>query len=150
MIQTMPSQLKDIHPFAHYADRLLAGGTLLPDTPDNVVEVMGALDSYGIVLDRYSINLIHIADHQFLNLFPVFKYFDGEINPARMWRHFWHDRINYEYAEYTMRAMMWHGGGGLDAYLDTDEFRQNCQSAIAAKIKFNQCCSCFIESFLNF
>ena len=150
MNQTMPAHVKNIHPFAHYVDRLLEGGTLLPDTPDNVLEVMGALDSYGVVLNRYSINLIHIADHQFLNLFPVFKYLDGEINPAKMWQHFCHDRINYEYAEYTMKAMMWHGGGGLDAYLDTDEFRENCQVAIAAKIKFNTCCKYSIVLSLSF
>ncbi|MEM8614914.1 MAG: CO2 hydration protein, partial [Cyanobacteria bacterium P01_H01_bin.105] len=146
----MPSQLKNIHPFAHFADRVLSGGTLLPDTPDNVLEVMGALDSYGIVLDYYSKNLIHIANNQFLVLFPVFKYFDGDINPMKMWRHFSHDRINYEYAEYTMKAMMWHGGGGLDAYLDTDEFRQNCQSAIAAKIKFNPVLQLFHRMFPEF
>ncbi|MEM6255649.1 MAG: CO2 hydration protein [Cyanobacteria bacterium P01_D01_bin.156] len=150
MTQTIPAQLKNIHPFAHYADRVLAGQTLLPDTPENVIEVMGALDSYGIVLDFYSINLNHIADKQFLNLFPVFKYFDGDIQPAKMWRHFFHDRINYEYAEYTMKAMMWHGGGGLDAYLDTDEFRANCQAAIAAKIKYNPVLQVFHRVFPEF
>ena len=150
MSQMMTSQVPNIHPFAHYVDRLISGGTLLPDTPDNVVEVMGALDSYGIVLDRYSKNLIHIADHQFLVLFPVFKYFDGDISVQKMWQHFCHDRINYEYAEYTMKAMMWHGGGGLDAYLDTDEFRQNCQVAIAAKIKLNPVLQVFHRVFPEF
>ncbi|MEM9976474.1 MAG: CO2 hydration protein [Cyanobacteria bacterium P01_D01_bin.2] len=150
MTQTLSAQPRDVHPFAHYVDRLLAGGTLLPDTPDNVIEVMGALDSYGVVLDCYSKNLIHIANHQFLVLFPVFKYFDGDISPGKLWRHFYHDRINYEYAEYTMKAMFWHGGGGLDAYLDTAEFRANCGAAIAAKIRFNPVLQLFHRTFPEF
>ena len=149
MTQTIPSQ-RDVHPQMEYIDRLLSGGTLLPDSPDNVIEVMGALDSYGIVLDAYSKNLIHVAEGQFLVMFPLFKYFDGDINPAKMWRHICHDRINYEYAEYTMKAMMWHGGGGLDAYLDTPEFRQNCEAAIAAKIRYNPVLQVFHRTFPEF
>lgn len=135
MTTTMEKLLK--HPFSEYVDRLLAGGTLLPDQGDNLMEVVGILASYGIVLDAYSINLNYVADHQFLVLFPFFKYFDGKMSPGKWARHIWHDRINFEYAEYTMKAMFWHGGGGLDAYVDTPEFREACEKAIAAKVKFN-------------
>jgi hypothetical protein len=45
-----------------------------------VIEVVGILKSYGIVLDAYYKNLIYIAEHQFLVLFPFFKYFDGEVS----------------------------------------------------------------------
>lgn len=125
------------HPLAAYINRLQAGGALLPDTPENLVEVVGILKSYGIVLDAYYRNLIYIAEHQFLELFPFFKYLNGEVSVQKLLRHWWHDRINFEYAEYCMRTMMWHGGGGLDAYLDTEEFKTLAQRAIAAKLKNN-------------
>lgn len=118
---------------AEVARRLLAGQTLLSDTPDHVLEVVGVLESYGEVLDAYSINLIYQAERQFLNPLPVFKYFDGDLNPTRLWRHLNHDRINFEYAEYCQKAMFWHATGGLDAYLDSPEFAENCRRIIAAK-----------------
>ncbi|MBV2350415.1 CO2 hydration protein [Synechococcus sp. HK05] len=113
--------------------RLLAGQTLLTDTPDHVLEVVGVLESYGEVLDAYSINLIYQAEQQFLNPFPVFKFLDGDLNPAKIWRHLNHDRINFEYAEYCQKAMFWHATGGMDAYLDSPEFAENCRRIIAAK-----------------
>ena len=33
--------------------------------------------------------------------------------------------------------MLWHGGGGLEDYLDSDEFQAYAQPAIRAKIKGN-------------
>ncbi len=128
-----PSQ----HPLAEYIHRLESGDALLEDSPRNVLEVVGILKSYGIVLDAYSRNLIYISEHQFLFLFPFFKYFDGEFSTAKLLRHWWHDRINYEYAEYCMKSMFWHGGGGLDAYLDTPEFLAAAEEAIGAKWKGN-------------
>ena len=113
--------------------RLLAGTTLLSDTADHLIEVVDVLESYGEVLDAYSRNLIYQAEGQFLNPLPVFKYFDGNLNPARLWRHLNHDRINFEYAEYCQKAMFWHGTGGMDAYLDSPEFAENCQRIIHAK-----------------
>lgn len=125
------------HPLAKYIHRLEAGGSLLPHSAENLMEVVGILKSYGVVLDEYSKNLIYIADHQFLIQFPFFKYFNGEISLGKLLRYWWHNRINFEYAEYCMRAMLWHGGGGLDAYLDTEEFEARSQAAIKAKIKYN-------------
>jgi len=113
--------------------RLLAGETLLADTADHRLEVVGVLESYGEVLDAYSINLIFQAEHQFLNPFPVFRFLDGDLNPAKIWRHLYHDRINFEYAEYCQKAMFWHGTGGLDAYLDSDAFLANCRTIINRK-----------------
>lgn len=135
-IQT-DSPPSDPSPYEVYIERLLSGQALLPDTPTNVLEVVGILDSYGVVLDAYSKNLIYIADHQFLVLFPFFKYFNGEVSWGKLLKHWWHDRINYEYAEYCMKSMLWHGGGGLDAYLDSADFAQHCQTAIQAKAKGN-------------
>ena len=135
MVSTELGTIK--HPLAEFIYNLESGSALLKDSPENVMEVVGILKSYGVVLDAYSNNLIYIADHQFLVLFPWFKYFNGEINFNKLLRHWWHDRINYEYAEYCMRAMLWHGGGGLDAYLDTPEFIAAANEAIQARWKGN-------------
>ena len=118
---------------AELAGRLLAGQTLLADTPEHVVEMVDVLTSYGIVLDAYSRNLIYQAEEQFLNPLPIFKFLDGDLSAAKIWRHLIHDRINFEYAEYCMRAMLWHGTGGLDAYLDTEAFLASCQAIIRRK-----------------
>ncbi len=125
------------HQLAAFIHRLEAGEALLKDSPENVLEVVGILKSYGIVLDAYSNNLRYIADHQFLVLFPLFKYFNGEINPGKILKFLWHNRINYEYAEYCMKSMFWHGGGGLDTYLDSPEFLAATEPAIRAKFKLN-------------
>ncbi|MDJ0598228.1 MAG: CO2 hydration protein [Crocosphaera sp.] len=125
------------HPLAEYIHRLENGQALLKDSPQNVIEVVGILKSYGVILDQYSCNLIYIANHQFLVLFPFFKYLNGEFSIDKLLRHWNHDRTNFEYAEYCMKAMMWHGGGGLDAYLDTPEFRDNVEKVIQAKFKHN-------------
>ena len=125
------------NPLAEYVHRLQTGEALLKDSPENVLEVVGILKSYGVVLDAYSKNLIYIAEHQFLVFFPFFKYFDGNISFAKLFRHLSHDRINFEYAEYCMKTMMWHGGGGLDIYLDTKEFQERAKAVIAAKFKYN-------------
>jgi CO2 hydration protein len=125
------------HPLVEYIERLQTGQALLKDSPQNVLEVVGILKSYGVVLDAYSKNLIYIAENQFLVNFPFFKYFDGEISVQKLFRHWWHDRINFEYAEYCMKTMMWHGGGGLDAYLDSQEFADICKVVINIKLKNN-------------
>jgi CO2 hydration protein len=125
------------HPLAKYIYRLESGDALLQDSSENVLEVVGILKSYGVILDAYSRNLIYIAENQFLILFPFFKYFNGEISFKKLLRHWWHDRINFEYAEYCMKAMFWHGGGGLDAYCDSPEFREETEKVIRAKFKNN-------------
>ncbi|BAY26110.1 hypothetical protein NIES2100_59210 [Calothrix sp. NIES-2100] len=125
------------NPLAEFVKRLQTGEALLADSPQNVLEVVGILKSYGVVLDAYSNNLIYIAEHQYLVFFPFFKYFNGEFSWQKLFRHWWHDRINFEYAEYCMKSMMWHGGGGLDKYLDSKEFQQTAKAVIAAKFKNN-------------
>lgn len=120
-----------------YIARLERGDALLKDSPQNLVEVVGILKSYGVVLNAYSINLCYIANTQFLKLFPLFKYFNGEVNTNKVAKFLWHDRLNYEYAEYCMKTMFWHGGGGLDAYLDTPEFAYHTDKLIKAYYKYN-------------
>ena len=120
-----------------YIQKLETGEALLNDSPQNLMEVVGILKSYGVVLDAYSVNLCYIANTQFLKLFPFFKYFNGEVNSQKLAKFLWHDRINYEYAEYCMKSMFWHGGGGLDAYLDTPEFLAITEQVIQAYYKYN-------------
>jgi CO2 hydration protein len=120
---------------AELAGRLLRGETLLANSSEHLVAVVDVLESYGVVLDAYSRNLIYQAEQQFLNPFPLFKYLDGDHSPAKIWRHLNHDRINFEYAEYCMRAMLWHGTGGLDAYLDSSEFQEKCSAIIRSKTR---------------
>jgi CO2 hydration protein len=129
---------------------LLAGQTLLADSPEHVVEVVDVLRSYGEVLDAYSINLIYQAEHQFLNPFPIFRFLDGDLSPAKIWRHLNHDRINFEYAEYCMKAMLWHGTGGLDAYLDTPAFDANCAAIIRHKTRRDPLLGVLHPLFANF
>jgi CO2 hydration protein len=144
--QFEPSQ----HRLAEDIYRLEAGEALLKDSPTNLIEVVGILKSYGVVLDAYAKNLNYIAEEQFLVFFNFFKYFNGEVNFKKLLRHWWHDRINYEYAEYTMQAMMWHGGGGLDAYLDTPEFREAAEKLIQAKFRLNPLMKGFHAVFHDF
>jgi CO2 hydration protein len=135
MISTQLEPSKN--PLAKYIYSLESGEALLQDSPENVTEVVGILKSYGVVLDAYSRNLIYIAENQFLLLFPFFKYFNGEFSWKKLLRHWWHDRINFEYAEYCMKVMIWHGGGGLDTYCDTPAFREAIEKVIQAKFKGN-------------
>lgn len=125
------------HPLASTIERLLRGEALLQDSPTNVLEVVGILHSYGIVLDAYSNNLNYIAEHQFLRFFPFFKYFNGDVSLAKLLKHWQHDRINFEYAEYCMKAMFWHGGGRYDTYLDSPEFVALAKKAIRARFASN-------------
>lgn len=125
------------HPLAQFIHHFESGGCLLEESEENLIEVVGILKSYGVVLDAYSDNLLYIANHQFLVFFPFFKYFNSEFSWGKLFKHWWHDRINFEYAEYCMRAMLWHGTGGLDAYLDTDDFVARSRQAIEQWIKPN-------------
>jgi CO2 hydration protein len=133
-----------------YITRLEQGSALLDDSPQNLVEVVGILKSYGVVLDAYSINLNYIANTQFLKLFPLFKYFNGKVNANTIAKFIAHDRLNYEYAEYCMKAMFWHGGGGVDAYLDTPEFAAETERLIKAYHRYNPLMLALHKAFPGF
>ncbi len=116
-------------------ERLLGGRTLLDDSATHRLEVVAVLESYGRVLDAYSTNLIDQAQRQFLNPFPVLRFFNGQLSAGRLWRHLIHDRLNYEYAEYCQRTMLWHGTGGLDGYLDGAPFTATCRQVIRSRCR---------------
>jgi CO2 hydration protein len=167
------------HEFADVIHRLEAGGSMLPDTPENLMQIIGIYKAYAVPMDFYWRDLLYIAEHVFLNPVPFFKYFlpqeyldlhnhyAGDDADLRIWRgeatahpellefmekgktfkmpklfhHLWHDRINMEFAEACMQAMLWHGRdmgwGKFDAYLDSDEYKANADRAIKAYFKYN-------------
>ncbi|HEY9693849.1 MAG TPA: CO2 hydration protein [Oculatellaceae cyanobacterium] len=167
------------HEFAEVIHRLEAGGAMLPDTPENLMQIIGIYKAYAVPMDFYWRDLLYIAERVFLNPLPFFKYFipkeylelhnhyAGEDADLRIWRgeatahpellefiekgetgkmpklfhHLWHDRVNMEFAEACMRAMLWHGRdmgwGKFDAYLDSDEYKANADKAIKAYFKSN-------------
>lgn len=133
-----------------FVNRLECGGALLPDTEQNVFEVCGVLDSYGAVLDAYWRNLLYISEKEFLVIFPFFKYFNGKVTPTKLLRHLAHKRINYEFAEYCAKTMLWHGGGGLDAYLESAEFLERADLAIQARCEGNIGLKLLNRSFQEF
>jgi CO2 hydration protein len=166
------------HPYADIIHRLEAGGSMLPDTPENLMQIIGLYKAYAVPMDFYWRDLLYIAEQVFLDPLPAFKYFipqeyldlpnhyAGDDADLRFWRgqatahpellefmekgelksklpkifhHLYHDRINMEFAEECMRAMLWHRGmgGELEPYMDSEEYRQNCDRAIRAFFKNN-------------
>ena len=55
--------------------RLLSDTPLLADTQDHLVQVVNVLETYGIVLDAYSKNVVDHGEKQLLNPFPIFRFF---------------------------------------------------------------------------
>jgi CO2 hydration protein len=167
------------HKFADIIHRLEAGGSMLPDTPENLMQIIGIYKAYAVPMDFYWRDLLYIAERVFLEPLPFFKYFlpqeyldlenhyAGDNADLRIWRgtgtahpellefmekgktrkmpklfhHLWHDRINMEFAEACMQAMLWHGRdmgmGKFDAYLDSEEYKANADKAIKAYFKKN-------------
>ena len=166
------------HEFAPVIHRLEAGGAMLPDTPENLMQIIGLYKAYAVPMDFYWRDLLYIAERVFLNPLPAFKYFlpqeyldlhnhyAGEDADLRIWQkgaatahpellafmdkgetikmpkllhHLWHDRINMEFAEACMQAMLWHRGmgGKFEGYLDTPEYIAACDRAIKAYFQGN-------------
>ncbi|MEQ8974765.1 MAG: CO2 hydration protein [Coleofasciculus sp. C1-SOL-03] len=171
-----PSQ----HELADIVHRLEAGGAMVPDTPENLMQIIGIWKAYAVPMDFYWRDLLYIGERVFLNPFPFFKYFlpkeyldlhnhyAGDDADLRIWRgqatahpelvafiekgetqkmpkllhHLWHDRINMEFAEACMRAMLWHRNmyapvNQFDPYLDTQEYKDNANRAIQAYFQGN-------------
>jgi CO2 hydration protein len=171
-----PSQ----HPFAEIIHRLEAGGAMLPDTPENLMQIIGIYKAYAVPMDFYWRDLLYIGEQVFLNPLPFFKYFisdeylqrqnhyAGDDADLRIWRgrgnwhpeleefikkgetanmprllhHLWHDRVNMEFAEACMQAMLWHRNmyapvNQFDPYLDSDEYKANADRAIKAYFQGN-------------
>ncbi len=167
------------HEFADVIHRLEAGGAMLPDTPENLKQIIGIYKAYAVPMDFYWRDLLYIAERVFLNPLPFFKYFlpqqyldlenhyagenadyrvwqkgDGKAHPEliefikkgetkknlpKLLHHWFHDRINMEFAETCKEAMLWHQnmGGQFDEYLESDEYKANADRAIKAYFKNN-------------
>lgn len=86
------------HVHADIIHRLEAGGSMLPDTPDNLMQIIGIYKAYAVPMDFYWRDLLYIAEQVFLQPLPLFKYFlsqeyldrhnrySGDKSPLRVWR----------------------------------------------------------------
>ena len=63
------------HEFADVIHRLEAGGSMLPDTPENLMQIIGIYKAYAVPMDFYWRGLLYIAERVFLDPFAFFKYF---------------------------------------------------------------------------
>ncbi len=92
--QLPPSQ----HPFAEVIHRLEAGGAMLPDTPENLMQIIGLYKAYAVPMDYYWRDLLFIAEQVFLEPLAFFKYiapqsyldlanhYAGDQADLRIWR----------------------------------------------------------------
>jgi CO2 hydration protein len=62
------------HRFADVIHRLEAGGSMLPDTPENLQQIIGIYKAYAVPMDFYWRDLLYIAEQVFLQPLPAFKY----------------------------------------------------------------------------
>ncbi|HIK34559.1 MULTISPECIES: CO2 hydration protein [unclassified Thermosynechococcus] len=86
------------HPLADIIYRLEAGGALIPDTPVNLMKIIGMYKAYSIPMDFYWRDLLYLGERVFINPFPFFKYFPtkeyfdlpnhyaGDTADLRIWR----------------------------------------------------------------
>ncbi|MEO0801363.1 MAG: CO2 hydration protein [Cyanobacteria bacterium J06642_2] len=86
------------HEFADVIHRLEAGGSMLPDTPENLKQIIGIYKAYAVPMDFYWRDLLYIGERVFLNPLPAFKYFiskdylqrqntyAGDTSTLRIWR----------------------------------------------------------------
>ncbi|MEY3463182.1 MAG: hypothetical protein RLZZ468_960 [Cyanobacteriota bacterium] len=86
------------HRYAEVIHRLEAGGSMLPDTPENLQQIIGIYKAYAVPMDFYWRDLLYIAEQVFLNPLPAFKYFisqeyldrpnsyAGDQSQLRIWR----------------------------------------------------------------
>ncbi|PZV02954.1 MAG: carbon dioxide transporter, partial [Cyanobium sp.] len=86
------------HPFAEVVERLESGGSMLPDTPENLMQIIGIYKAYAVPMDFYWRDLLYIAERVFLDPLPAFKYFPsqeyldlpnsyaGDDSKLRIWR----------------------------------------------------------------
>ncbi|PSO84815.1 MAG: carbon dioxide transporter [Cyanobacteria bacterium QS_3_48_167] len=73
--QSFPKIFPSNHEFADVIHRLEAGGSMLPDTPEILKQIIGIYKAYAVPMDFYWRNLLYIAERVFLNPLPFFKYF---------------------------------------------------------------------------
>ena len=76
LVSPSPTKLPpSTHEFADIIHRLEAGGSMLPDTSENLMQIIGIYKAYAVPMDFYWRDLLYIAERVFLNPLPAFKYF---------------------------------------------------------------------------
>jgi CO2 hydration protein len=75
MTQVLTKIPPSTHEFADVIHRLEAGGSMLPDTPENLMQIIGIYKAYAVPMDFYWRDLLYIAERVFLDPLPFFKYF---------------------------------------------------------------------------
>jgi hypothetical protein len=55
------------HEFADVIHRLEAGGAMIPDTPENLMQIVGIWKAYAVPMDFYWRDLLYIGERVFLN-----------------------------------------------------------------------------------
>ncbi|MEB3350474.1 MAG: CO2 hydration protein [Cyanobacteriota bacterium] len=95
---TTPLIPPSTHRYAEVIHRLEAGGSMLPDTPENLKQIIGIYKAYAVPMDFYWRDLLYIAEQVFLNPLPAFKYlisqeyldrpcsYSGDQSKLRIWR----------------------------------------------------------------
>ena len=59
------------HEFAEIIHRLEAGGSMLPDTPENLMQIIGIYKAYAVPMDFYWRDLLYIAERVFLDPYQL-------------------------------------------------------------------------------
>ena len=98
MVNTTTKLPPSTHIHADVIHRLEAGGSMLPDTPENLMQIIGIYKAYAVPMDFYWRDLLYIGERVFLQPLPFFKYFisqkyldrqntySGDQSPLRIWR----------------------------------------------------------------
>ena len=104
------------HDFSEIVHRLEAGGSMLPDNPENLKQIIGIYKAYAVPMDFYWRDLLYIAEKVFLNPLPAFKYFLSDKYQDR----------NNAYAGDEADLRIWRGGG--DAHPELRDFMAKGES----------------------
>ncbi len=110
------------HPHADIIHRLEAGGSMLPNTPENLMQIIGIYKAYAVPMDFYWRDLLYIAEQVFLEPLPFFKYF---ISKEYL------DLQNH-YAGDDADLRIWRGTGS--AHPELLEFMKNGETFKASKL----------------
>jgi CO2 hydration protein len=82
MVQTIPKAVTHLpaskHALAEVIHRLETGGAMLPDSPENLMKVIGMYKAYSIPMDFYWRNLLYLAEQVFIDPLPFFKYLPSQ------------------------------------------------------------------------
>ncbi|UIE37758.1 CO2 hydration protein [Leptodesmis sichuanensis] len=88
------------HPLAEVIHRLEAGGSMVPDTPENLMKIIGMYKAYSVPMDFYWRDLLYLGERVFIDPLPFFKYLPTE--------DYW--KLHNHYAGDDADLRIWRGG----------------------------------------